>query len=73
MRVSIYVKETIRFLIRNDIPSENFEMLCVEVQPPKCKPFLIICWYRPPNAPVSIFAKAERVLSYLDKEMYSCC
>ena len=39
--VSIYVRETIRFLIRNDIPSENLEMLCVEVQPPKCQPFLL--------------------------------
>ena len=41
--VSIFVRETIRFLIRNDIHSENLEMLCVEVQPPKCQPFFIIC------------------------------
>ena len=37
--VSIYVKETMRLLIRNDIPSEKLEMLSVEVQPSNGIPF----------------------------------
>ena len=43
-------------------------MLCIEIQPPKCRPFLVLSWYRPQNSPVSIFTKVEKVLSYLDKE-----
>ena len=45
-------------------------MLCVEVQPPKCRPFFIIWWNKLPNAQVSIFTKAEKLLSYLDKEAF---
>ena len=66
--VSVYVRETITFLIRNDIPSENLEMLCVEVQPPKCQPFLIICWYRPPNALVCILPRQREFFHILTRK-----
>ena len=66
--ISLYVRETLKFLIRNDIPGEGIELLCIEIQPLKCKPFLFLAWYRPPNDPVCTFHKFERVLSYLDKE-----
>ena len=66
--VSIYVRHNIKFLTRNDISSRYLEMLYIKVQPPKRRPFLIICWYNPSNAPVGIFTKAEKVLSDLDKE-----
>ena len=66
--ISLYVRETLKFLIRNDIPGDGIELLCIEIQPLKCKPFLFLAWYRPPNDPVCTFYKFERVLSYLDKE-----
>ena len=66
--ISLYVRETLKFLIRNDIPGDGIELLCIEIQPLKCKPFLFLAWYRPPNDPVCTFHKFERVLSYLDKE-----
>ena len=66
--ISIYVRDTLKFLIRNDIPDENIELLCIEIKPLKCKPFLFIAWYRPPNDPIRTFRKTEVVLSYLDKE-----
>ena len=66
--ISIYVRNTITFIHRKDVPLEDLELLCIEVQPPKCRPFLVLTWYRPPNSPVAIFSKAEKVLSYLDKE-----
>ena len=47
---------------------EDLELLCIEVQPSKCRPFLVTTWYRPPNSPVVMFNKAEKVLSDLDKE-----
>ena len=65
--ISLYVRETLKLLIRNDIPGESIELLCIEIQRLKCKPFLFPPWYRPPNDPVCTFHKFERVLSYLDK------
>ena len=38
------------------------------MEPPKCKPFLVVAWYRPPGSPVGTFEKLEKVLSFLDKE-----
>ena len=66
--ISIYVKDNLKFLLRKDIPVENIELLCIEIQPLKCKSFLFVAWYRPPHDPVCTFQKSERVLSYLDKE-----
>ena len=66
--ISLYVRDTLKFLIRNDIPGEGIELLCMEIQPLKCKLFLFVAWYRTPSDPVCTFSKFERVLSYLDKE-----
>ena len=70
--IPIYVRDTLKFQIRNDIPDESIELLCIEIQPLKCTPFLFVAWYRPPNDPVCTFHKFdhkfERVLSFLDKE-----
>ena len=54
--------------MRNYIPGESIELLCIEIQPLKCKPFLFVAWYRPPSDPVCTFRKPQRVLSYLDKD-----
>ena len=40
----------------------------MEIQPPKCKSYLVVSWYRPPSDPVDSFNKMEKVLSYLDRE-----
>ena len=41
-RISIYVRNTITFIHRTDIPLEDLELLCIEVQPPKYRPFLVL-------------------------------
>ena len=33
--ISIYVRDTLKFQIRNDIPDESIELLCIEIQPLK--------------------------------------
>ena len=66
--VSKYVRDNIKFHARNDIPNDNLETHWIEVQPPKSRPILVVTWYRPPRDPVSIFAKAEKFLSFLDKD-----
>ena len=55
-------------ILREDIPSYGLEILCIEISPPKCKPFLIFGWYRPPSDPIESFSKLEKVLSHVDKE-----
>ena len=66
--VAIYIKDSIRFKHRNDIPTNGLETICIEVEPPKAKSFLILSWYRPPSDTIETFDKMEKILSYLDKE-----
>ena len=40
--ISLYVKDSIQYILRNDIPNNNLELLCIEVQPHKSKSFLLI-------------------------------
>ncbi len=66
--VSIYVKGTIKYKVRSDVPIDGLELICIEIEPPKSKPFLVLSWYRPPSETIDSFNKLERVLSCLDKE-----
>ena len=66
--VSIYIRDSIKYKRRLDVPKDDLELICIEVQPPKNKPFLVIVWYRPPSGPVCSFNRLEHVLSYLDQE-----
>ena len=66
--VSLYVRDSIQYILRNNIPNSNLGLLCIEVQPYKGKPFLLSTLYRPPKDPVTTFLRVEVVLSYLDSE-----
>ena len=66
--VSIYIRDSIKFRSRSDVPRHDLELICIEIEPPKTKPFLVLAWYKPPSAPVDVFLKLEKVISYLDKE-----
>ena len=66
--VSIYIKESIKFRPKDDVPADEHEFVCIEIEPPKSKPFLVIAWYRPPSDPIGSFDKLEKAIAYLDKE-----
>ena len=66
--VSIYIRESLKFKPRNDVPVEDLELICIEVEPPKCRSFFVVAWYRPPSDLVGTFDRLEKVLSFLDKE-----
>ncbi len=66
--VSIYIRDSIKYKRRLDVPIDGLELICIEVQLPKSESFLVLVWYRPPSSPVSTFDKLEKVLSCLDKE-----
>ena len=66
--ISIYIRDSVNFKPRDDIPADGLELICIEIEPPKSKPFLVIAWYRPPSDPVGSFDRLEKVLAYLDRE-----
>ena len=66
--VSIYIKDSIKCKLQNDIPDCNLELISVEILPPKAKSYFLVAWYRPPSDPVESFNKLDQILSLLDKE-----
>ena len=64
--VCFYIRSGINFLYRSDLNIPNLENLCIEVNKPRSKPFLIITWYRPPESPVEIFNRFESLTGKLD-------
>ena len=51
---------------RRDLNVDDLENLCVEIQNPRSKPFLVVTWYRPPNSLTGIFESFEILLRKLD-------
>ena len=66
--VSIHIMDSIKYKRHLDIPTDDLELICIEVEPPKTKSFHVLAWYRPPSDPVGSFNKLEKVISFLDKE-----
>ena len=66
--VSLYIRDSVKFKLRDDVPTDNLELICVEIQPPKSKSYLVVSWYRATSDPVDSFNKVEKVHSYLDEE-----
>ena len=66
--VCFYVKNSINFTIRNDLNIDTLENLCLEIQKPRSKPFVVATWYRPPDSPIGIFSLFETLIGKLDSE-----
>ena len=66
--VAIYVCNVIDFKIRSDLSDPDLEFLCIEIQKPRARPFLISNWYRPPNSPIELFDKCEVLLAKIEAE-----
>ena len=66
--VAMYVRNVIAFKIRSDLSDPDLEFLCIEIQRPRPRPFLISNWYRPPNSPIDLFDKFEVLLAKIEAE-----
>ena len=57
MEVCFYVRCDLSYKIRDDLSSENLELLVLEITRLRSRPFLVSTWYtiRPPDSPVSVF------------------
>ena len=46
--VSIYIRDSIKYTPSPDVPANDLEMMCIEVEPPKANPFLsLLCTGHP--------------------------
>ena len=43
--VALYIRNTVRFKSREDLPNKSLELICIEVEPPNSNPFIVIAWY----------------------------
>ena len=66
--VCFYILSCINFSVRQDLCLEQLENLCILVNKPRAKPFLISTWYRPPSSPVVKFDYFETLLGKLDSK-----
>ena len=62
--VTIYIREGSAFRLRNDINTGSQECLWIELIRVKCKPTLICCTYRAPNADFQTFILACLMLTW---------
>lgn len=68
--IGFYIRDTINFRVRTDL-NKDIEILTIEINKNKVKPFLITTWYRPPNSPIEtlhIFEEALQLIDTDDKE-----
>ena len=71
--VCIYLRNSINYIIRQDLISSELEAVCVEIIKPHSRPFLVTTIYRPPNASSEFFDHFEKLIKAIDdenKEMY---
>ena len=47
--IALYIKDGIKYHVRKDLPEKSLELLCIEIEPLKARPFFVISWYRPPS------------------------
>ena len=44
--IAIYLRDYLNYTVRRDIVDYGLEIICVEIKPLKCRPFIIVAWYR---------------------------
>ena len=66
--VCFYVRCNINYSPRLDLSIDQIENLCIEIRKPKCKPFLVATWYRPPDSLISTFSYFETLVGRIDAE-----
>ena len=53
--VALYIRENLSYTNRIDLVPENLEMVCLEINLPRSRSFLVSTWYRPPSAEMQLF------------------
>ena len=66
--VCIYVRSSLNYNVRHDLPCDKHEILSINISKPNCSPFNVTALYRPPNSDTSFFITMENVVAELDNE-----
>ena len=70
--MAAYVRNDLDFTLRTDLMEIDLEILVIEVKQVNLKPFIIVTWYRPPNANLKAFQLFESVLQKGEDLSYEC-
>ena len=71
--VALYVRNTVGLKLGEDLPKKSLEFICIEVEPPKSSPFVVIAWHGPPGVSNICFDNLHENLSYIDGEGDTNC
>ncbi|XP_041482134.1 uncharacterized protein LOC121429238 [Lytechinus variegatus] len=66
--VLTYIHESLNYHVVQElhVNTEGLELLCIQIQFSKQKPFMLIPWYRPPDSNIQIFDAIEEVLQSVE-------
>ena len=65
--VAMYIKNDLIFVRKNELCNDSdLELLVIEIKQDKQKPFLVICWYRPPNSKVDVLNSFDNFMQKID-------
>ena len=67
-RVCIYLRSSINYKLRQDLIPSELEAVCVEINNPHSRPFLVTTIYRPPNSTHDFFESFEKFIKMIDDE-----
>ena len=56
--VLLYMRDNIPFTVKNELTTNNDELLRIKINRPKCKPLLIAATYKPPNVKEASFLES---------------
>ena len=65
---ALYIRETLDFELRDDIPKASMESICIEVKLKCSKSFFIVALYRPSKHETQTVIEIETLLNALDNE-----
>ena len=66
--VFIYLRNTINYEIRDNFIQTNLEAVCVEINKPHSRPFVVITAYRPPNNTNDFFTHFEQLIQNIEDQ-----
>jgi len=66
--LALYIRENLSYTNRIDLVPDTWEMICVEINLPHSRSFLVSTWYRPPSAEMQLFDGYEKFVQPCDIE-----
>ena len=71
--VSIYVRDSLNYVNKSTIVCDEIEAVCLEINKPNSKPFVVISCYRPPSYnPTKFFEYIETIINGWVSVIWRC-